>query len=65
MVRKLSLHERKERRGQEMMVAKVNKMTERNSKEAERKIDKDMAQTHGRNERRGQEMMVAKVNKMK
>jgi hypothetical protein len=38
VVRKLSLHGRKERRGQEMIVAKVNKMTERNTTEAGREI---------------------------
>jgi hypothetical protein len=38
VVRKLSLHWRKERRGQEMMVAKVNKMAERNTKETGRQI---------------------------
>jgi len=38
VVRKLSLHGRKERRGQETMVAKVNKMTERNTEEEGREI---------------------------
>jgi hypothetical protein len=38
VVRKLSLHGRKERSGQEMMVAKVNKMTERNTKQEGREI---------------------------
>jgi hypothetical protein len=38
VVRKLSLHGRKERKGQEMMVTKVNTMTERNTKEEGREI---------------------------
>jgi hypothetical protein len=38
VVRKLSVHGRKERRGQDMMVTKVNKMTERNSKEERTEI---------------------------